>query len=179
MFANTIFKKLALEDCQPNLLAEFDRRQEVKRCWRREDGQWRLQDIAFVEDWEQARKRRESQNIATCTRCGGAVIGAFLDGRLIGFSGVIHELFGTNKAYAQLDMLHVSLPFRNQGIGKQLFHMACDQARLLGAKKLYISSHSAEETQAFYQAVGCRDADEIDPKLYEKEPLDRHLEFIL
>ena len=33
--------------------------------------------------------------------------------------------------------------------------MACEEARRLGADKLYISAHSSKESQAAYRALGC------------------------
>ena len=47
------------------------------------------------------------------------------------------------------------------------------------AEKLYISSHSAVETQAFYRAVGCREAQEYNAEHVEQEPFDCQLEYVL
>jgi hypothetical protein len=44
---------------------------------------------------------------------------------------------------------------------------------------LYISSHSSEESQAVYRAVGCCEAKEINERLAEEEPYDCQLEFPL
>lgn len=49
----------------------------------------------------------------------------------------------------------------------------------MGGEKLYISSHSAVETQAFYRGMGCRDAEEIDAAHAAREPFDCQLEYIL
>lgn len=48
-----------------------------------------------------------------------------------------------------------------------------------GAKKLYISAHSAVESQAFYETVGCVEAEECNQGHVEKEPYDCQLECIL
>ena len=48
-----------------------------------------------------------------------------------------------------------------------------------GAGKLYISAHSAVESQAFYKAMGCVEAKEINAAHAEKEPFDCQLEFSL
>ena len=81
--------------------------------------------------------------------------------------------------YLQLSSLHTSYEYRGNGVGKQLFSMACNEAKDLGAKKLYISSHSSEESQKFYKAVGCVEAIEYDKKLVEEEPCDCQLEYTL
>ena len=43
--------------------------------------------------------------------------------------------------------------------------------------KLYISGHSAVETQAFYKAMGCVEAKEYNQKHVELEPYDCQLEY--
>ena len=56
----------------------------------------------------------------------------------------------------------------------------CPQFALgVGARKLYISSHSAVESVAFYLAMGCREAEELEPMHVAKEPYDRQLEYVL
>ncbi len=170
---------LTPEDCHPALLLHFNRYREVKRCWRCENGAWVLKDIAFTEQWDEARKTREVQEFAECLRQGGAVIAAYDGPALIGFAAVCGVLFGSRGEYLQLHALHVSYGHRNRGIGKALFREACAVARRAGAGKLYISAHSAEETQGFYRAAGCRDAEEISEELYRAEPFDRHLEYVL
>ena len=62
------------------------------------------------------------------------------------------------------------------GIGKRLFLAAKDWAREKGAGKLYISAHSAVESQAFYRAMGCVEALEYQQAHVEKEPFDCQLE---
>ena len=78
-----------------------------------------------------------------------------------------------------LSSLHVSEDMRRHGIGKCLFEAARDWARGQGAGKLYISSHSAIESQRFYEAMGCVDAVWRDPRHVEAEPYDRQLEYVL
>lgn len=65
------------------------------------------------------------------------------------------------------------------GIGKKLFELACDAAKRLGGKKLYISAHSAEESIAAYKNYGVVFAKEINQELAKKEPYDLQLEFNL
>lgn len=88
-------------------------------------------------------------------------------------------LFGSQKQYADLTSIHVSQDVRGLGIGRNLFEAAKEYARKRGAKKLYISAHSAVETQAFYKAMGCIEALEYDKHHVESEPYDCQLEYIL
>ena len=84
--------------------------------------------------------------------------------------------FGSKGQYRDLTSLHVSRDKRGHGIGRTLFQKAADWARSRGAEKLYISSHSAVETQAFYRAMGCVEAQEYQYAHVEKEPYDCQLE---
>ena len=61
----------------------------------------------------------------------------------------------------------------------QVERLAAEAARKLGAQKLYISAHSAEETQAFYHALGCVEALEYNAALVEAEPCDCQMELVL
>ena len=79
----------------------------------------------------------------------------------------------------ELVCFQVSEEYRHRGIGRKLFTMICEEAMQLGADKLYISGHSSNESQAAYQALGCRHADEINKILAEKEPFDVQLEYVL
>ena len=44
---------------------------------------------------------------------------------------------------------------------------------------LYISAHSAVESQAFYKKMGCVEAEEYDPAHTAAEPCDCQLEYLL
>ena len=68
---------------------------------------------------------------------------------------------------------------RGRGIGKRLFLTAACWAKEQGAEKLYISGHSSVESQAFYKAMGCREAEEYSAYHVEKEPCDCQLELPL
>ena len=76
-------------------------------------------------------------------------------------------------------MLMTVEEYRCQGIGRKLFSMACEEARLLGADKLYISAHSSKESQAAYRAHGCTLAEEVNEALAAAEPFDVQMEYRL
>jgi len=172
-------KRLTPKDCTQNLLEHFERYQEVKKCWRKENGAWKLKDISFIEQWDTTEKSEIIDEFIDCLQNGGVVLGAFKENQLIGFSSIINEQFGTQKEYIQLATLYVSAKNRNSGLGRKLFAQSCLEAVKLGGKKLYISAHSSEETQAFYKLMGCRETQEINKELFEKEPYDCHLEYSL
>lgn len=179
MSKEVTFRYLETADCNPALLDSFNRYQRVKESWRKVNDKWVLADTPFEEQWDEKKKQYVIDDFKLCMGNGDQVVGCFDDGKLIGWASVKKELFGSAKQYANLDYLHVSYEYRNRGLGKELFRQAQNIARRFGAKKIYISSQSSKETQAFYKSVGCREAEEIDPVLYEKEPFDCHLEFVL
>ena len=162
-----------------SLFSHFNRYQKVSRCWRYENGEWILRDIAFAEQWG----KKEYAFLVECLKNtladGGAVVGAFENNTLIGFASVENKPFGAHNEYLQLSSIHVSFKQRGCGIGRRLFHIACEKAKALGAKKLYISAHSSEESQAFYKSLGCTEAVEYNEKLVAAEPCDCQLEYIL
>ncbi len=79
----------------------------------------------------------------------------------------------------EMSFMHISKEYRHKGLGQKLFNFACKSALALGATKLYIGSHPAYETQLFYNKMGCVDAIEINQEIYNREPLDRQLEYVL
>jgi len=172
-------KKLTPQDCTLEAFSKFNRYQQVKRCWRKEDGKWRLADIPFTEDWNDAKKAVVIDSLRRGVQQGGVLIAALSSDDIIGFSSISNQLFGARLEYIQLEMLHVSYEFRNRGIGKDLFRAICSAARELSVKKLYISAHSSEDSQAFYKSIGCVEAVELNQKLFEAEPFDVHMEYIL
>lgn len=168
-----------LADLDSTLLKNFNRYQETKRVWYQENNQYNLKAGHFVEQWDDEKKALVIQSLQDCIRSGGIVVGVYVDKDLIGFANVEAEFFGSNKEYLELPYIHVSNEFRNYGIGKKIFELSCQEAKRLGAKKLYIAAHPSEESQAFYQAVGCIYAVEINQEIFDKEPLDIQLEFTL
>lgn len=161
------------------LFLGFDRHQVVTKCWRREQGAWTLKDHFYVEEWSGKQYEFLIKCLKNTVDTGGYVFGVFLAERLAGFASVESRRFGSRGQYVQLSCIHVSCESRGYGIGQALFQCACRAAKRLGAQKLYISSHPALETQAFYHALGCVEAKEYNKELAEAEPEDCQLEYSL
>ncbi|MCI9224587.1 MAG: GNAT family N-acetyltransferase [Acutalibacter sp.] len=175
----TEYRKISAEMLGDELFSSFIRRQEVKKCWRKSGGRWVIKDIEFVDDWDAGDYRRVLGQLRDVLGSGGAVWGAFREGRLKGFASVDGRLIGSERQYAVLAELHVSEDCRRMGMGRELFYRAAESARGLGAGKLYISTMSAVESQAFYISMGCVEAVEPDPWHVEKEPCDVQREYVL
>lgn len=110
---------------------------------------------------------------------GGQVIGAFDGDRLVGITAVEHTKRGKNGEYCKMDILYVSNAFRGKRIGHHLVQECKKVALNFGAVKLYISATPTKATVDFYLNLGATLAKEIDPQLFELEPLDIHLELQL
>jgi ribosomal protein S18 acetylase RimI-like enzyme len=177
---NVEYKRLELSDLSPDMLKFFHRYQAVKKCWRKINNKWVLIDNPYIEDWDDDfRNQLSTEDFPQAIKSGGALFGAYDNDKLIGFFALDGNLIGSEKQYAWLVFCHVSAEYRHHGIGRKLFNLAVEAARKLGAPKMYISAHSSEESQAFYRAVGCVHAEEIIPELFEAEPYDVHMEFVL
>ncbi len=174
-----LIRELEEDEIQRPLFRHFSRRQVVRQCLRRRDGLWTAEEAPFIDDWNDENYAFLTECLRNTVHTGGAVFAAFQDGQLKGFASVEAALFGSRGEYMDLSSLHVSEELRGRGAGRRLFLRAAAWAKEHGAKKLYISSHPAVETQAFYQAMGCVDAAEIHAGHAQEEPLDRPLEYRL
>jgi predicted N-acetyltransferase YhbS len=114
-----------------------------------------------------------------CFERGGHFWGAFDGETLIGVAVLESKFIGSKKDTLQLKFLHASSGYRKQGLGRKLFFVAAEQAKSMGAGKMYISSTPSENTVHFYFHLGCQLAEEVDPELFAFEPEDIHLEYRL
>ena len=173
------YRALRPDELCRDLFDGFIRHQVVTKCWRREDSKWVIRDDPFIDDWSEADYRTLVSCLQNTLATGGVVYGAFVDGTLKGFTSVEPGFLGSGGQYLDLSSIHVSEDARGAGIGKALFLMAKEWAREKGAKKLYISAHSAVESQAFYQRMGCVEALEYNQRHVDAEPFDCQLECVL
>lgn len=172
-------RKLNEDEIKLELFSSFRRRQVVTDCWRRVDGEWVIKPNPFVDEWSP----KDYEFLVKCLKntvlTGGVVYGAFVEGALKGFTSVEGEFFGSRGQYADLSCIHVSEELRGQHMGQKLFSHAANWAKEHGAQKLYISAHSAVETQAFYRSLGCVEAEEYHKEHVEREPYDCQMEYVL
>ena len=173
------YKKVNADRIQRQLFNHFIRRQYVTRCWRKRGNKWRIEDYAFVDDWDEADYQKLLAGLQQTLAGGGVVFGAFDGGYLKGFASLEEHLFGEEQEYIDLSKLYVSRDLRSHGIGKELFRLSKVWAKAHGAQKLYISANSAEESMAFYQAMGCVEAREYNEAHVKDEPSDCQLECLV
>lgn len=173
------YREMTKEELNRTLFSSFNRRQVVQKCWRRVNGQWVIRDDPFIDDWSEEDYTVLLSGLQNTVSTGGLVCGAFVNGVLKGFVSVESKLFGGENRYLDLTNLHVSAELRGRGIGSALFDRAEKWAKSKGAKKLYLSAHSAVESQVFYKKMGCVEAKEYSQRHVEAEPFDCQLECAL
>ena len=173
------YRRLDKYNFTGNSLDDFVRHQNVAECWRKIGSDWKLVPNVYEENWTQAQCREIAADVVRHINLDQTGFGAFDGERIIGFATVSHQIFGAKAHYAELVCFQVSEEYRRQGIGGKLFFMACEEARRLGADKLYISAHSSKESQAAYRALGCSFAEEINEELAAEEPFDVQMEYRL
>lgn len=171
------YRELNEDEICIELFDVFIRHQVVEKCYRRENGGWVIKDDPFIDDWSEADYAFLVKCLKNTAATGGFVYGAFSDGKLKGFVSVEADLW--KNEYLNLSSIHVSEDMRGRGIGTKLFFAAKKWAGKKGAKKLYISAHSAAETQAFYRSLGCIDAKVLNKEHMEAEPYDCQLEYTI
>lgn len=173
------YRELRYEEINRNLFDKFQRHQEVTKCWRKENDEWLIKEDPFIDDWSEEDYIVLIKCLKNTIETKGIVYGAFIDNDLKGFASVEYGFMDDNNVYFDLSSIHVSEDMRGHGIGKELFLLAAKWAKDSGAKKLYISAHSAVESQSFYKAMGCKEALEYNQKHVESEPYDCQLEYSL
>lgn len=170
------YRQLGNEEICLELFKDFIRRQNVTKCWRYENGEWLIKDDPFIDDWTEEDYKFLVCCLKNTVSTGGFVYAAFYNKSLKGFTSVEPGLFGGGQKYLDLSSIHVSEDMRGMGIGKTLFLAVKKWAKKNGAGKLYISAHSAVESQAFYKAMNCVEAQVYNMEHVRKEPYDCQLE---
>lgn len=144
----------------------YARRQEVHRVYRKKDEEYVLVEMPYIEDWTLERRRQIANNISSDEYISYV---ALEEEKVIGFIGLKRQLL---NEYMILDMMHVSAEYRGMGIGRKLFELGKEEANNRGAKALYISACSSEETIAFYKAMGAKITNHPIKEIADEEPYD-------
>ena len=158
-------------------LQEIDRTEYIAEIYVFENGQLVLKPepcLAGTFEPDELEKMIGQQQMLLTN--GGKVIGAFDGDRLVGIASVEHSRRGAHKDYCKMDILYVSHAFRGKRIGHRLVQECKSVATSFGGSKLYVSATPTKATVDFYLKLGATLVKELDPKLFELEPLDIHLE---
>jgi predicted N-acetyltransferase YhbS len=158
----------------------IDRTERIDRVYRREGGRLRLvPEHHDVRGWPPGELEKYGPILLECFDHGGSCYGAFDGGALVGAAVLEGRFIGRRGDRLQLTFLHVGRRHRGTGLGGRLFAQVVERARALGARQLYVSSTTSENTVRFYLKRGCRPTEEVDAALFALEPEDIHLELDL
>ena len=161
--------KVSRDDFTEINLENFNRQQKVTRIYVRKDGRYVLEEQPGVMDWSIDKKREVANDLID-----NAYISylAFEGDRIVGFMSLVKALTDERMI---LDLIQVDKDFRGQGIGRILWEKAVEEARLNGARELYISACPSEETINFYRAMGADVTDDPILSIANDEPDDLQL----
>lgn len=169
-----------LQEPEIPLLWTIDRRELIERIIYHEGGQLVPREERHdMVGWPPGEPENATPKLRECFARGGWFHGEF-DGEQLAAAAVLDSKFlGRGGRQLQLSFLHVGHGHRGRGLGRKLFELAKEQARQRGASHLYVSATPSENTVAFYRSLGCELAQELDPELFEMEPLDIHFECVI
>ncbi|HKJ24582.1 MAG TPA: GNAT family N-acetyltransferase [Myxococcota bacterium] len=167
-------RELAREEI--DLVWSIDRSEEVENVYRLEGAALVLvPERHDVRGWPPGEPEHYAPILLDGLDHGGTAWGAFDGGALVGAAVLERRFIGSEGDTLQLKFLHVGRGQRGTGLGLALFERAVERARALGARRLYVSSTTSENTVRFYLRRGFRPAREVDPDLHALEPEDVHL----
>lgn len=126
----------------------FNRQQKITRIYVKKGDTYVLEEQPGVMDWSIDKKREVAQDLMDSKYISYLAIE---EARIIGFMSLVKELV---SEWMILDLIQVDTEFRGQGIGRKLWEKAVEEARLNGARELYISACPSEETICFYKSMG-------------------------
>lgn len=157
-------------------VAEIDRSEHITHKYVYQSGELKLIPHEInVPRWQGDWLKENIEDWSAHVAAGSTMLGAFVDDVFAGFAIVGHNFIGEHHDQIQLVVLHVSRPYRRQGIAAKLVEIASQMAKERGAAYLYISASETEGTVNFYLKQGCFLAPKVDPELYALEPNDIHL----
>ena len=171
-----IFRELLETDL--SLIWNIDRSEYIDYIYRYSHGSLTEEklDKSFG-SWAEATIQTYSPILTDCFARGGYFFGAFTKEKLVAIA--VLDTAWMEHSTLQLKFLHVDKQFRGIGLGRRLFQAASKKAKALGAIRIYISATESKHTVDFYRGLGCQLVVKPDPKLYELEPEDIHLELVL
>lgn len=171
-------KNIEIDHIDSNMIIEFNHIQSIKHKYIKTEGEWKVIDTDEVRQWNLDKRLWIPKYLSQQIKRGGFAIGAYDNGRLVGFGCADGCLCGRKAKYMNLTMLFTDDRFQRKGIGKKLFSEICNLAAQKGGERLFISAVPSVETVSFYQNLGCRDAREIIDEYIDTEN-DRYLEYVL
>ncbi len=144
----------------------FNRQQKITRIYVKKHDTYVLEEQTGMMDWSMDKKREVAQDLMDSAYISYL---ALEEEEIVGFVSLVKELVSERMI---LDLIQVDTDFRGRGIGRKLWEKAVEEARLNGARELYISACPSEETIHFYKAMGAEVTDNPIIAIANDEPDD-------
>ena len=93
---------LSKDNFLPDSLDHYQRKQEVKKVYRKQGGEYILVDCAYTEDWDAGKRHSVAQTISGDDRITYLALD---EDRVVGFISLLKQLEGP---YMIIDMMQVS-----------------------------------------------------------------------
>lgn len=164
-----IIKKITNNNFSVINLDNFNRQQQITRIFVKKDGNYELEEQHGIMDWTINKKREVARDLVDCNYISYL---ALEENKIVGFMSLVKKL-ASNRMI--LDLIQVDQNYRSKGIGRELWKKAIEEARIAGAKEIYISAFPAEETINFYKAMGADVTDNPIISIANDEPDDLQL----
>ena len=167
-----------MESGELDRLGEIDRTERIRAGYAVKAGQLQKLDVNwdtpdFFEDgWGDHSLAHQIEFCRQHLQAGGCMIGAFHDGKLVGFGLLRLEI---RPGMAQLAYLQVSNRYRRRGIATRLTGELIWAAQEDGAKHIYVSATPSGSAVGFYLSQGFQPVEQPLPELLELEPEDIHM----
>ena len=156
----------------------IDRGEKIEAEYFFQNERLRLRRVEIeVAGWPEDEKEKNERLFEMYHKNGGWFYGAFERQVLVGVVVLSSEPIAISTALVELKFLYVDRDYRKQLLGQSLFKLAAEEADKRGSKGLYVSATPTKRTIDFYIRMGCTLARKSDPKLYDLEPEDVHLEY--
>lgn len=173
----------ALQAHELSRIGEIDRSEHVTQLYRVEDRVLVSEAIdSEAEHWSAERVAGYVRRLVVCLQSGGMCFGAedsAEGGRLAGVASLGAEPVETRPTLRELKFMHVSQPYRRQGVAGRLLERVASEARRRGAEGLYISATPTASAVGFYLSRGATLLQPPDPAPLAAEPEDIHLGLLL
>ncbi len=169
-----------LGPAEAELLRQIDRSERVEEVYSVRDGLLALRPERWeVKGFDPPELEQLVERQRRLCAAGGALLGAFEAGRIVGMASVERKLRGPARDRVKMDILYVSASFRGRGVARRLLELSAAAAGGMGAAFLYLSATPSRHTVDFYLRCGARLVAQADPELLALEPEDIHLELPL
>lgn len=164
-----IIKKITKDIFSVINLDNFNRQQQITRIYVKKGGKYVLEEQHGIMDWTIDKKREVARALVDCNYISYL---AFEENKIVGFMSLVKKTVSDRMI---LDLIQVDQNYRGNGIGRELWKTAVEEARVAGAKEIYISAFPAEETINFYKAMGADVTDKPIISIANDEPDDLQL----